>query len=91
MSQPADDMKRFLDVYSNVFAPKSVQLEPVEFEDPQQQTVQIDLEDIQDLMFKLRNYRETSLRKDYALGVEQGLNLAADMLERLIEKSREQV
>lgn len=42
-------------------------------------------EDLGDVIFKLKSYRETSNSEEYALGVEEGLQLAADMLSRLLE------
>lgn len=43
------------------------------------------LEDLGDVIFKLKSYRETGSSEEYSLGVEEGLQLAADMLTRLIE------
>lgn len=43
------------------------------------------MEDLGDMIFKLQSYRETGGSEDYALGVEEGLQLAAGMLVRLIE------
>ena len=44
------------------------------------------LEDIKDMIFKLRSYSEPDGDLNYARGVEEGLALAADMLERLLER-----
>ena len=44
------------------------------------------LEDINDMVFKLRSYGEPDSNLDYARGVEEGLALAANMLERLLER-----
>ena len=44
------------------------------------------LEDINDMIFKLRSYSEPDSDLNYARGVEEGLALAADMLERLLER-----
>lgn len=44
------------------------------------------LEDINDMIFKLRSYGEPDSNLDYARGVEEGLALAANMLERLLER-----
>lgn len=43
------------------------------------------MEDLGDVIFKLKSYRETAGSEEYALGVEEGLQLAADMLSRLLE------
>jgi hypothetical protein len=43
------------------------------------------LDDINDMIFKLRSYGEPDGNLDYARGVEEGLALAAEMLERLLE------
>lgn len=47
--------------------------------------VNVLMEDLGDVIFKLKSYRELDGSQDYALGVEEGLQLAADMLARLIE------
>ena len=44
------------------------------------------LEDVNDMIFKLRSYSESDGNLDYARGVEEGLALAANMMERLIER-----
>jgi len=44
------------------------------------------VEDINDMIFKLRSYGETDSNLDYARGVEEGLALAANMLDRLLER-----
>lgn len=44
------------------------------------------LEDVNDMIFKLRSYSERDGTLDYARGVEEGLALAANMLERLLER-----
>lgn len=47
--------------------------------------VNVLMEDLGDVIFKLKSYRELDGSEDYALGVEEGLQLAADMLARLLE------
>lgn len=42
--------------------------------------------ELKDIIFKLTSYRELSGSSDYKNGVEEGLALAADMLERLLNK-----
>lgn len=44
------------------------------------------LEDVNDMIFKLRSYSEPDGDLSYARGVEEGLALAANMLERLLER-----
>ena len=44
------------------------------------------LEDINDMIFKLRSYSEPDGDLSYARGVEEGLALASNMLERLLER-----
>jgi hypothetical protein len=44
------------------------------------------LEDVKAIVFKLKSYRELNEDQNYALGIEEGLSLAAEMLIRLIEK-----
>ena len=44
------------------------------------------LEDVNDMLFKLRSYSEPDGDLNYARGVEEGLALAANMLERLLER-----
>jgi len=43
-------------------------------------------EDVNDMIFKFRSYSEADTDPSYARGVEEGLALAADMLERLLER-----
>lgn len=44
------------------------------------------LEDVNDTIFKLRSYSENDNSIEYARGVEEGLALAANMLERILER-----
>ncbi len=44
------------------------------------------LEDVNDIIFKLRSYSEMDTDLNYARGIEEGLALAANMLERLLER-----
>lgn len=44
------------------------------------------LEDVNDMIFRLRSYSEPDGDLEYARGVEEGLALAANMLERLLER-----
>lgn len=44
------------------------------------------MEDVNDMIFKFRSYSEADGSADYAKGVEEGLALAANMLERLLER-----
>lgn len=44
------------------------------------------LEDVNDIIFRFRSYNERDGSEDYAQGVEEGLSLAAQMLERLLER-----
>ncbi len=44
------------------------------------------LSDLEDLKFRLSSYSETDGTDEYKLGVEQGLNLAAELLEKIIAK-----
>jgi len=45
-------------------------------------------EDIQDAISKMKYYQESSSDNTYAMGVEVGLNMAAEWLENLIDKYR---
>ena len=44
------------------------------------------IDELNSLVFKLKSYRELNENQNYALGVEEGFNLAAEMLERVVEK-----
>jgi hypothetical protein len=46
------------------------------------------LESLGDVVFKLRSYTELNEDQSYALGVEEGLSLAAEILDRVIDKYR---
>jgi hypothetical protein len=43
-------------------------------------------EELSDIAFKLRSYTELSENQDYARGKEEGLSLAADMINRFIDR-----
>jgi hypothetical protein len=51
-----------------------------------QEPTDVLMEDIGDLVFKLRSYYESEGSSEYVRGVEEGLALAANMLERLLER-----
>jgi uncharacterized protein YlzI (FlbEa/FlbD family) len=44
------------------------------------------IEDLHQVVFKLSSYRELNENQNYALGIEEGLSLAAEMINRIIEK-----
>jgi hypothetical protein len=44
------------------------------------------VEDIKDAVFRMQSFREDSVDQNYALGVENGLALAADMITKVIER-----
>lgn len=44
------------------------------------------LEDVSDMIFKFRSYGEPDGTAEYKRGVEEGLALAANMLQRLLER-----
>lgn len=48
------------------------------------------LEELQFLMSKMKGYSESTGSQDYAMGVEVGLNMAAEMIENLISKINEE-
>lgn len=43
------------------------------------------MESLSDIVFKFQNYRERDGSDEYVMGVEEGLNLAASMLIRVLE------
>jgi hypothetical protein len=43
-------------------------------------------EELGNIAFKLRSYTELSENQDYARGKEEGLSLAADMINRFIDR-----
>ena len=44
------------------------------------------IEDLNEVIFKLRSYRELNEDQSYALGMEEGFCQAAEMLGRVLEK-----
>ncbi len=72
-----------LEFYSKEQAPISVpepEVEPVVIDYPQR---------LADIMFKLRSYTDPT-GGEYSLGFEQGLEMAAQMIENLINATGEQ-
>lgn len=84
-SQP-DDIRRYfrLTESTTVSLEDDMILETIEVPDLDESPYL--LEDVNDMIFKLRSYSEPDGNLDYARGVEEGLALAADMLERLLER-----
>jgi len=87
MTHQPDDIRRYIRLTEASFMSKDgedVILEGIEV--PDLDTTGILKEDIGDMIFKLRSYSESDTSADYARGVEEGLALAANMLERLLER-----
>lgn len=83
-----DQMREFMEVCEaygltppplteEVEAPPAATVEPVVGSHPA-------AGDLRDVVFRLRAFMETAVSGDYALGVEDGMQRAADMIERVI-------
>lgn len=95
MSQPQDEfaqMRGFIDItdellweFARITRPQVVVLTE-SAETPVDNTVEHPiLSEARDIIFKLRSFMEDS-SGDYALGVENGMQRAADMIENLVRR-----
>ena len=84
MSIQPDDISRYIRLVEShtVSLDESVSLESIEI--PEVEVSKFLLEDVNDMIFKFRSYSEPDGSPEYARGVEEGLALAANMLERLL-------
>jgi hypothetical protein len=87
MVDPNTDMREILGIiesYNSVLSPAEPILEDVSPETmtPKDNPV---LDELRDLVFKLRSHTEND-EGDKALGIEEGMQLAADMIENLIRR-----
>lgn len=57
---------------------------PEIIEEVPQENLSVIINDLKDVVLKLRSYMENDTNNDYALGVESGMQKAADMIERVI-------
>lgn len=87
MNHQPDDIRRYIRLTESsvVRLDEDSDLDAIEVPDLDQLSETL-LEDVNDMIFKFRSYSETDGSTDYALGVEEGLALAANMLERLLER-----
>lgn len=85
MERHADDLNRYIILTERAtFSDEEDLMDSIIIPDiDPQETL---LEDINDMVFKLRSYCESDENEDYARGVEEGFALAAEMLERIIER-----
>ena len=88
MTQHLDDMRHYIRLTESEFHKQDLD-DPI-IDDPMNDLDLVVedplLDDIRDVIFKLKSYQETEGTPDYAQGVEEGLALSASMLERLIER-----
>jgi hypothetical protein len=95
MSEPQDEfaqMRGFIDItdellweYARITRPQVVVINE-SAETPVDESAEHPLlEDARELVFKMRSFMEDS-SGDYALGVETGMQRAADMIENLIRR-----
>ncbi len=89
MTRHLDDMRQYIRLTES--APSSTEVDAIFHLDEIVEQIQLEdrtlmLEDVSDMIFKLRSYSERDGSDDYMQGVEEGLSLAANMLERLVER-----
>lgn len=83
-SQP-DDIRRYIRLTeASVSQDDDALFEGIEVADFD--TSDLLVEELNEIIFKLRSYSENEANPDYARGVEEGLALAANMLESLLER-----
>lgn len=87
MNHQPDDIRRYIRLTESsvVRLDEDSDLDAIEVADLDQLPEDF-LENVNDLIFKFRSYSETDGSAEYAQGVEEGLALAANMLERLLER-----
>ena len=91
MARHLDEMQSYIKIAESIGLPDDVVLSddlqpPEELIDPYSNLV----EDLHDIVFKLKSYREINEDQNYALGIEEGLSLAAEMISRLLEKQNQE-
>lgn len=89
MAQYLDEMQDYIRIAGKTVASTGEHDSPVLQESAtadQMNPTAILCEELSDVVFKLRSYRELSEDQNYALGVEEGLELAAEMISRLLER-----
>jgi len=84
MTRQPDDIRRYIRLTESSLVQLEEDLDHIEV--PDDHPVDLMLEDINDIVFKFRSYSEADSNADYARGIEEGLALAANMLERLLER-----
>ena len=84
-----EEMKKFisitdelLEAYVSITHPEMIVEQVIESEQPSEHPI---LSDCRELVFKLRAFMEDA-SGDYALGVETGMQRAADMIENLLRR-----
>jgi hypothetical protein len=91
MAKHLDEMQSYIRIAENITSTEdevlSGDLTPVV--ESQADQIMYLLEDLDNMIFRLKSYRELNENQNYALGIEEGLNLAAEMLARVTEKYRQ--
>jgi hypothetical protein len=86
MDRQPDDIRRYIRLTENTASSDDEDMILESIRVPDLDVSFLLLEDVNDMIFKLRSYSESDDNLDYARGVEEGLALAANMLERLLER-----
>lgn len=86
MDRQPDDIRRYIRLTEDTASSVDEDMVLENIHVPDVDVSHLLLEDINDMIFKLRSYSEPDGSLDYARGVEEGLALAANMLERLLER-----
>jgi hypothetical protein len=86
MDRHLDDIRRYIrlsesapDAHGDDFLLEDIQI-------TEDHVSNVLLEDVSDVIFRLRSYGETDSSPEYSRGVEEGLALAANMLEGLLNR-----
>ena len=86
MDRQPDDISRYIRLTENATMSMTDEVLSEGIVVPDIDSSEYLLEDVNDMIFKLRSYSESDGTLEYARGVEEGLALAANMLERLLER-----
>jgi hypothetical protein len=90
MAKHLDEMQSYIRIAENIATTEDEVLSdnPMPVPEEQADDLALLLEDLDNMVFRLKSYRELNENQNYALGIEEGLCLAAEMLLRIMEKYR---
>lgn len=91
MDRHSDDIRKYIRLTESSIVSSATEDTISEDLDLGSSLFDIIVEDVGDTIFKLRSYSESEGSPEYARGVEEGLALAASILERILERHTGQI